>query len=61
MSSSGLVTPPGASARAGHETGKSPIWDEAKVTVPPPSIRLPSQAVRAVRVVAMVGTSVVAI
>ncbi len=54
MSSSGLVLPFGSSDRAGQETGYVPMPDDARVTWPLPSTRLPSQAVCAVRVVATV-------
>jgi hypothetical protein len=53
ISSSGLVLPLGASAREGQETSNVPTPDDSRVTLPAPSVRLPSQWVCAVRVVLM--------
>src|SRR3990170_1799450 len=53
-SSSGLVSPPGTSARAAHETSippRAPLPTES--IVPPPLIRSPCQVTEAVRSVAM--------
>ena len=53
ISSSGLVRRRGSSAREGHETSKVPMPEDSMVTWPAPSMRVPSQWVRAVRVVVM--------
>ena len=51
MSSSGLVVPPASSAvRFGNETSNVPAPELVSSTWPLPSIRVPFQAVRAVRV-----------
>lgn len=58
MSSSGLVTPSGWLARAGHDTGMVPTPDESSVTSPAPSVSVPFHRVLAVRVVVLVTVTV---
>ena len=53
ISSSGLVLPFASSERAAQDTSKVPMPELWSVTWPAPSIRLPSQCVVALRVVAM--------
>ncbi|GEM_PF-4829881 len=60
-SSSGLVLPFASSARAGQLTSNVPVPEDSRVTWPAPSSNEPSQWARAVRVVAMVVSSVVEI
>jgi hypothetical protein len=59
ISSSGLVLPPGSSARAAQLTSNVPIPDDSRLTWPAPSNSVPSQCVLAVRVALMGSSSLV--